>query len=188
MLDKLKARKKEILICVFYLIIFVIIHIAYNSVSLTHSELEHEEKLLLSKYNNLKNSTQTLEDLQKEENKLIEEINKLNIKLPLEIESELSEIMTEIKRDNPKMNLGRYTVSSATPVDNSKKSKLPDIEKVEVRVQSYSGTYLDIKQFLDYISRYKYKAHISEMVMNEDFGGYKGNLTLVFYGQIEKGE
>jgi Tfp pilus assembly protein PilO len=59
-------------------------------------------------------------------------------------------------------------------------------ETIKVNIKSFSGTYENIKQFLEYIKNYNREITINNLnfTREKDSKEFKGSMTLCFYGDI----
>jgi len=180
----IKNHKKEIFVVLIYLGVFGGLMWLFNSQKIEKSDIEFDYSIAESQYRRVKNIDLTSSELKDEVKKKIKEFAELDKKLPINLKNQdITQRLIEITNNTGNMfSLSDCKVSEL----NTKGDSI--YNTYQVKINSISGTYYQMKNFLKYIDSYESKVVVTQLDLNRNIQNVKGSITLVFYGEVRNEE
>lgn len=170
----LKEKKKEIIVVSIYVIIFAILLFIINNLNNKKTDIKSVEELTYIKYNQAKQADASEEELISKSELVTWEIEIAKAKLPNDLDETI--VIDELTKMRKYIGLSDYRISSAESNENFK--------YIKVDVNSISGTFEQLKNFLKYIEEADIKVSVSNLNVTVNNNYVTGNMDLNFYGKV----
>lgn len=182
-LEKVRGRKKEIIVLLIYVAVFSLIYFNINDLKLKKENLEFDLQMSERMYNNIKNIPFSYDELSTQYAQKEAEYKEVENYIPINLNNkDVNNMIAEIRRDTGNLfDLGSCKVTEVSLADKN-------YNCYQVKVNSFNGTYTQVKNFFKYIADYKAKIEISQVNLTRNLESVQGNIILLFYGTVQNGE
>lgn len=182
-LEKLRGRKKEIIVVLIYVVVFSLIYFNINNLRLKEENLKFDLQMSEVKYNNIRNISFSYEELKEQYEQKEEKYNKIENYIPIDLTNkDVNNMIAEIRRDTGNLfDLGSCKVTEIMLQEKA-------YNCYQVKINLINGTYTQIKNFFKYIAEYESKVEISQVNLTRNLESVQGNVILLFYGTVQNGE
>lgn len=170
----LKEKKKEIIVVSIYVIIFAILLFIINNLNNKKTDMKSVEELTYINYNQAKEADASEEELISKVELVTSEIAIAKAKLPNDLDETI--VIDELAKMRKYIGLSDYRISAAESNEN--------FRYIEVDVNSISGTFEQLKKFLEYIEQSDIKVSVSKLNAAVNNNYVTGNMELKFYGKV----